>query len=279
MTIRLKNELLLIAILVVLLIILITVFHNNILRIILGVPFLLFFPGYALLAALFPRRTDWKGIELLALGFGLSLVVVACIGFILNYTRWGVQLYPVLISIAAFILIASIIAWARRRRLNEEEKPTVSFHLNWQPWQGQSGIDKMLSIVLIMVVLGTAGSIGYVVAGPGVEEQFTEFYLLGAEGRIADYPDNLILGEEATVIVVVVNHEREDMNYGLEVTIDGNRYGKIEQIALVPEEKWEQEVSFVPVRAGERQKVEFVLYKNDEPYRRLFLRIDVREPR
>ena len=104
MTIRLKNELLLITILVILLIIIITIFQDNVLRIILGLPFLLFFPGYTLLAALFPRRTDLNGIEMVALSFGISLAAVAGIGLILNYTHWGIQLYPVLTTLTAFII-------------------------------------------------------------------------------------------------------------------------------------------------------------------------------
>jgi len=35
---------------------------------------------------------------------------------------------------------------------------------------------------------------------------------------------------------------------------------------LENEGKWEQEVGFVPQKAGEGQKVEFVLYKDGEPY-------------
>jgi uncharacterized membrane protein len=97
-----------------LLIVVIVLLPSNAARIVLGLPFLLFFPGYILVAALFPRRTDLDVIKRVALSFLLSIAVAALIGLVLNYTSWGIRLYPILISISIFILIASIIAWYRR---------------------------------------------------------------------------------------------------------------------------------------------------------------------
>ncbi len=45
------------------------------LRVIFGLPFVLFLPGYALIAALFPGKGDLDGIERVALSFGLSIAV------------------------------------------------------------------------------------------------------------------------------------------------------------------------------------------------------------
>ena len=50
-------------------------------RIPLGLLMVLFVPGYALIAALFPRKDDLDGIERLALSFGLSIAVVPLIGW------------------------------------------------------------------------------------------------------------------------------------------------------------------------------------------------------
>jgi len=55
-------------------------------RIILGLHLVLFLPGYALIAALFPRKGDLDGIERIALSFGLSIAVVPLLGLALNYT-------------------------------------------------------------------------------------------------------------------------------------------------------------------------------------------------
>ena len=53
-------------------------------RIVLGLPFVLFFPGYTFVAALFPRKDDLDAIERVALSLGLSIAVVPLVGLALN---------------------------------------------------------------------------------------------------------------------------------------------------------------------------------------------------
>ncbi len=69
MAIRVKNELIPLNLLVIVLVAVIILFPSNILRIILGLPFLLFFPGYTLVAALFPQKGGMGSIERVALSF------------------------------------------------------------------------------------------------------------------------------------------------------------------------------------------------------------------
>lgn len=90
---RIKTEHILYAInLLTLALVLIIVFlPSNVLRIIIGLPLVLFFPGYTLIAALFPRKGSLSGIERLALSFGLSIAVVPLIGLALNYMPWGMS--------------------------------------------------------------------------------------------------------------------------------------------------------------------------------------------
>ena len=280
MRIRLQNELLLVDILVILLIIIITFFPSNILRVILGLPFLLFFPGYTLIAALFPNKNALDSIERLALSFGISIAVVPLIGLILNYTLWGIRLYPVLISLTIFIIITSVIAWYRRHRLAQAERFTVSFSLGLPAWRGQRLIDKILSIILIVAILGLAGTLGYVLTTPNVGEKYTEFYILGLKGKVSDYPSELKIGEEGRVIMHIINREHEMVSYRVEVKIDGVRNNEVGPLVLRHGEKWEEEVSFVPEVAGENQKIEFLLYKNSEakPYLEpLRLWVDVKQ--
>ena len=94
---EIDNRKILTAIVAIMLLLFLTVaFTSGPLRVVLGVLFLLFFSGYTLISALFPRRNDLSGIERLALSFGLNIAVVPLIGFILNYTLWGIKLYPIL---------------------------------------------------------------------------------------------------------------------------------------------------------------------------------------
>jgi uncharacterized membrane protein len=114
-------ELLIIVILSLLLVPLV-ILTSGALRIILGLAFIIFFPGYTLVVALFPRKGDLRGVERLGLSFGLSIAVVPLIGLVLNYTPWGIRLYPVLLSIFGFIIVLSAVALYRRSRIPSGER-------------------------------------------------------------------------------------------------------------------------------------------------------------
>lgn len=86
-------------------------------RIILGLPLVLFLPGYALIAALFPRKDDLDGIERVALSFGLSIAITPLLGLALNYTPFGIRFAPVLIVLSVFTISLAICAYVRRSRI------------------------------------------------------------------------------------------------------------------------------------------------------------------
>jgi uncharacterized membrane protein len=215
------------------------------------------------MAALFPRRDGLGGIERVALSFVMSIAVVPLIGFILNYTWWGITVESVLYSVAAFILVVSIIAWIRRRRVEEEERFSLEFKLRMPGWAGSAG-DKVLSVILVIVLAGALGMLGYIVAQPQTGERFTEFYILGADGEAADYPGELMVGELGKVVIGIINQEHETVSYRVEVRIDGMASNEVGPIVLAHEQSWEDEVSFIPMISGENEKMEFWLYQNGE---------------
>lgn len=274
--IYLGNALIPLNLLTWLLILIIILFPSNVLRIILGIPLLLFFPGYTLMAAISTRKGDISGLERVALSFGLSIAVVPLIGLILNYTPWGIRLESVLYSVALFILIVTIIAWLRSRRLTRRERFSIELYLRLDSWaealrlpgRGEGIWDKVLAITLVVVILGVLGTLGYIIATPKLGETFTEFYILGPEGEAADYPTELKVGEEGGVMVVIFNHEGKETSYRVEVAVDGKKTIEVGPVTLADEQKWEDEVSFVLETPGEDQKVEFLLYKDGEvePY-------------
>jgi uncharacterized membrane protein len=88
-------------------------------RIILGLPLVLFIPGYSLIAALFPREDDLDGIERVALSFGLSIAITPLLGLGLNYTPFGIRLTPILIVLSVFTISLAIGAYVRRNRIPE----------------------------------------------------------------------------------------------------------------------------------------------------------------
>ena len=154
------------------------------------------------------------------------------------------------------------------------KRPTISINLS------QGFIGKILSIILIVVILGAMGTFGYIIATPEMGEEFTEFYILGLEGKAEDYPKEVVVGEMGRVIVGIINRERETVSYRVEVRIDGARNNEVGPLVLAHDEKWEEAISFTPDRVGDNQKVEFLLYKDGEgePYLKpLHLWIRVKE--
>jgi len=273
---------LLIIIIASILLVPLVMFTSGLARIVLGIFFVLLFPGYTLMAVLFPRKTDLDSMTRLALSLGISLALVVIILLVLNFTPWGIRLYPILISLLLFTGSMAGIAWFRRRRFHPEERFAPAYGINLSKlsryWANQSKTDKILTGLLVLAVIGVIGTVGFVVARPTVSEKFTEFYILGSQGKAQDYPSGLVLGKEGVVIVGVVNQEREAMTYSIAITVDGEKVNEISAIRLEQGEKWEQPVTFTPTKVGLDQKVEFLLYKQTpEPYRTLHLWIDVTE--
>lgn len=247
----------------------------------LGLPLVLFLPGYTLIAALFPREEPLSGVDRLALSFGLSIAIVALIGLGLNYTPWGIRLLPVLLSLVLFNVAMALVACLRRlnlpvaSRYQARVRPPFAVLIGWR---SERGLEKALSLLLGLAVIGATGTLAYVMATPQVGERFTEFYILGTTGEAEDYPREIYLGQEGVVILGVANNEQEPATYRITVTIDGDRVGEIGPISLGHEEETEQQVAFRPMRPGDHQKVVFFLYRGQEsqPYRSLHLWVDVR---
>ncbi|WP_135605987.1 DUF1616 domain-containing protein [Methanococcoides sp. NM1] len=262
---------------------------NTPIRTALGLPMVLFLPGYALIAALFPGKDDLDGIERLALSFGLSIAVVPLIGLALNYTPWGIRLFPILISLSAFTVIMCAVAVFRRNNLPEDDKFTVPFYsvyvsakeeISKKP---ENKIDRILTILLVISIVASIVTLAYVVVTPKEGEKFTEFYILGPEGIADNYPTNLQFGQSGTVIIGIVNHEYADTEYSIKLMLENNSQmmgQDLHQIILQHNQTWEKEVTFTPASAGEDMKLQFLLYKDNnmtESYRDLLLWIDVKE--
>jgi len=302
--IKLGSGLLTIIILAAILVFVIYVIPVIFLRIILGLPFVLLFPGYTLMVALFPRKESVGGIQLMALSFGLSIAIVLFISLWLNSTHWGIRLESILYSLFVFLVIISGIAWRRLRKIPPEMRRDFSFTIN-PPNLGQNRLSRALSIAMIILILGSLWTIGYVIARPMTGDELTEFYCLGINHQPKDYPTEFTLDDGQIVSVEysnpstvfsdqwgrltlgIVNHEGKDTTYRVTIQVDGMQVGipfqgrivdEIIPITLTREEKWEQEIGIVPQHLGDNQKVEIFLYKEGgaKPYLNLNFWINVK---
>jgi uncharacterized membrane protein len=132
--IRVGSGLLPLNLLTIILILVIILFPSRLLQIVLGTPFVLFFPGYVLMTVLFPKREGMSGIERIALSFGMSLVVVPLLGLILNSTSWGITLESTLYAMASFLFITSFVALVRLKQVPVEERFSLELQMMVLRW-------------------------------------------------------------------------------------------------------------------------------------------------
>ena len=240
---------------------------NDVVRLAIGLPAVLFFPGYALVAALYPRRESIDGIHRTVLSLGMSLAVVPLVGLVLNYTPWGITLVSISYCIPSLIFALSVVAWVRRMGLPAEERFYIAFRLRL-PELGENRLDKALAVVLALSVVAAVSVAGYVITQPKMEERFTEFYILGVEGMAADYASEAIVGETVEVTVGIINRQHETTSYRLILMFNDVEIDDRGPIVLEHGDEWEQTVDFKATRVGNNQELELLLYRDvaPEPY-------------
>lgn len=275
-------------------------------RVVVGLPYVLFVPGYLLLFALFPERhvpehplrpgdpdspmVEGHGLaplERFALALGLSIAVVPLLGLALNFTPWGIRLAPIAIALTAFDVACALAGWSRWNRLPKEDRHVVPVELKAPP-RPATRTEWALSVLLVVSILVAAGTLIWAVTTPRQGEEFTEFYVLGPGGKAEEYPTEVFVGENATVLVGIVNHEGEVVEFTVEVwllnaTRDANDTTTVHRLVLFssfdvalphvnpvvdPEKgyrkQWEEPFAFALPGAG-LWKVVFLLHKERPP--------------
>ena len=195
-------------------------------RILLGAAFVLLAPGYAVTAALFPRRDSGQsgtgdrlpahlsGLERVVYAVGLSIVTVPLLALFLNFTRWGITDSSVLTTLLVFVFFAAAAAAARRLRI----APDARFRLPLGDAPAALTTTRPATAViavLFVLSLAVAGS-ALVTAEDG--QQLTEFYLLSQDEEsgelVADgYPEAIPAGGSAPIFVGIENREGRPTEY------------------------------------------------------------------
>jgi uncharacterized membrane protein len=136
-------------------------------------------------------------------------------------------------------------------------------------------LNRAVIIILAAAILVAVGFIVYLRITPQTANKFTEFYILNAEGKARNYPEVVTAGSPVDVIVGVVNHEYQPVTYQIYIKIDGTEVKEVNVGTLAYQQKWEEKVIFTPREVGDKQRVDFILYKNGgtEPYLKEPLRL------
>ena len=286
--------------LALILIALIVFFADSLARQILGLVFVLFLPGYAATAALFPENDQIDGIERTALSFGLSIAIVPLIGLALNFTPWGIRLDPILASVSGFILLASAVGWYRRRRLPIDERFAIMIDFKMD-FRGMPLVDKLLTIGIVVMLVASVVVLAWAITTPRTGERFTQLAILGPGGMATDYPRNLTTSQQGTVLLSVKSFEHEPMNYSVVIVLTTATDGNFEVVensidwelshALTPHvaiaqnfslahlDYYNQTFNFTAIAPG-TWKLQFLLFTEGQPidqnaYREVHLWLEV----
>ncbi|RLM95912.1 DUF1616 domain-containing protein [Haloarcula sp. Atlit-7R] len=267
-----------------------------------GLVFVLFIPGYAFIAALFPEAGSGPtadeengtnpqadgidGIERTALSFGLSIALVPLVGLVLNFTPWGIRLLPILVSLSGLTLVLTAVAAVRRWALPADERFRVPYR-TWlsagrdELFSPASRTDAVLNVLLVLSILLAAASVGYAITVPKDGERFSEFYLLteDEDGElVADgYPTEFRQGEGRSLIVGIGNQEHERTEYTVVAELQRvERVGNETQVrerselrrfqpTLGHNETWQRQHEVTPGMTGDRLRLQYLLYRGSPP--------------
>jgi uncharacterized membrane protein len=214
-------------------------------RIALAMPLLLLFPGYALVALLFPEvgetpdepfdtdRTGlWKphsgpdGIDRVvrfALSVVMSVALVAVVALVANVTPWGIALWPILAGLVIVTAGCCLLGLVRRWRCPADRRFAPAVGSFWSglfysardtPFGGPNRAVYNVAIGVSLLLLVT--STGYAVANPPDHEGFTELYVdtdpVSGDDQ-SMYQSRYVRGESQEFAVNVTNREHEERQY------------------------------------------------------------------
>lgn len=274
------------------------------LAVVIGLPFVLLVPGYALVSAVFPRagelsprsapETSWLArLGVSVAGSGIAVTVVAGV---LEFTIWGFGRTAVVVGLSVFSAAATAIAWYRRRRVPTVDQAGIGFDSVRSSARaavlGRSAVSVALTV---LVILAAAGAIGVVADESTSDGSVVELYVLGQSesGELAAgaYPSNVTVGEPITAGIgvgasesafdghVVARLERVTVE-GDTVTVGESRQlGRIDFRVSAGERTVRRHV-VQPSMAGERLRMTYRLYRtgSDTPLRQVHIWIAVESP-
>jgi uncharacterized membrane protein len=232
------------------------------LRLVLGLAFILFIPVYLVQLALFPARSDLNGISRLGLSFGLSVAVVPPIALLLNELPWGLRLWPIVVSFYGFIGLLLSITWLRRTRLPVWDRFLPRFELGAQEfWKSAHAPTRMLVTAAALVLMVTFLSGLALAFLPSTGEQFTEFYILGDEGMAEAYPKQAVIGQPVMLTTGVINREGQTNEYIIMIQTNSETIQSVGPFSLKHGAAWEESLEFTLLTAAQDQAVDVLLAK------------------
>ncbi|GAB3664683.1 DUF1616 domain-containing protein [Halopiger thermotolerans] len=287
---------------------------SPVVRAAVGFPLLFLAPGYAIVAALFPRATpleastgfgigqtrDVTEVERAALAFGLSFASLPLLGLAiaalsLDFTG------PVLVgAVSGFVLVTVAIAAVRRFLVPAQDRYRLRLVRKLGAVRAAifgtgSTVHTAINVVLVVSMLIAMTSVGYALVSPQQGEQYTELRLLGENDSgdlvAANYTTEIESGEPVPLTIAVENREGTATEYTAVVQEqwleDGSVLERTEHQRVEYEvgdgETVTDERSVTPAAESGDVRIAVLLYEGDVPdtptvdnaYRSAYLWVDI----
>jgi uncharacterized membrane protein len=247
----------------------------------LAVLLAIFGSGSSTIAVLFVRLKDPDVVERVALSACLSMAIGGFLGFALSRSPWGLSLWPVIIFTCLYNLACYLILFFQRRNLAEQERFIRLDGGRFISWWNtdQSTLNRLKTAVLTLLLLAGAWMLAHQLSLPVMDPPMTEFYLLGRGGQTESYPKTGRPGETLAVTYGLVNRENQPASYQIKALIQGEEIGRSQPLQLAAAETQSGQIEFhLPDASSGPTKVDFVLYREQKPYRFLHLWINFVNP-
>lgn len=271
-----------------------------VLQVVFGIPFVLLAPGYVVVAALFPERSERpaddeldRGIfdrirtgisasERALLSVWLSIAIVPLLGLVVNFLPVDIRPATVLSAVGVFVLAGTAVAAVRRWERPPDERFEVRYaRPNVEIDLAPSRTDLVLNLLLVGAVVLAVASVSYAVVVPDQQQSFTEFYLLSenetGELLANEYPEEFQRGQGKPMTVGINNHEGEAMNYTViavleRVTVENDTARVVETRRLAQFQAYveangtlNRRHMVTPEMTGERLRLQYLLFRGEPP--------------
>ncbi len=218
---------------------------GSIVRLIFALPLVFFLPGYAITAALLPLRS-FGNAERLLFSLGVSVAATALGGLILNLTAWGLQTSTWAVALAMIVLLASAIAWLRRKPEGATTAVQIERHFNLRFRDG-------LFAGLAVLVMGAAVGLTRLPVSPNGVTGYTQLWMIPANP-----------GNSNVFYLGIKSAEFTETRYRLRVSVGDQVVQEWPALGLKPGETWETAIRLLGDQFGTGSIVAY-LYKLDDP--------------
>lgn len=279
-------------------------FSTTALQRLLGLVFVFFFPGYAIISLLFPeanvqseqdgesslqesfphiRDAQITGIERLVMSFGMSVVVIPLIGLALWTLPGQLTQARFFVSLSAVTMVSTVFTALQRIRLPQRQR----FEFPLDQWiatiregmfHPESKIDFVLNVLVGISLVAAVVSVPYAILVPTEQASYSQITLLTQSENgsfvAGDYPTEFTRGEPKPVFINITNRRQHPVNYTLVVelqrladngTVTDEQILKRFTVSIPAYASRTIKYNIRPTMAGTNLRLTFLLYNGQAP--------------